>query len=108
MGDTGVIQLAKALLSNTRLKSLTLANNGIGDKGAVSLGQWCLPENTNLTSLDLSWNNIKTHGAQALAQGLALNSGLVSATIPPIIFYYFVAFDCYSRPAPFLPDRPAT
>lgn len=57
------------------LTYLDLAQNGIGDKGAVALAE-ALKLNTTILKLDLSGNAIDVDGAAALADAIALNETL--------------------------------
>jgi Ran GTPase-activating protein (RanGAP) involved in mRNA processing and transport len=52
IGDEGTSQLAKALVSNTHLKSLYLACNGIGKDGAYHLAEY-VAQTTTLEELRL-------------------------------------------------------
>jgi hypothetical protein len=61
-----------------RLKTLDLAENEIGTKGAVALAE--LPHTANLTSLNLAYNDITDAGVQALAASPHL-AGLVSLNL---------------------------
>lgn len=55
--------LVNALQTNTYLTSLSLADNDIGDQGAILLSQ-----HTNLMMLDISSNNVSDEGIKALAK----------------------------------------
>jgi hypothetical protein len=64
-----IIQLVKALSTNTSLISLDVSDNRIGAEGAKALST-----NTSLTSLDVSYNRIGAEGAKALSTNTSLIS----------------------------------
>lgn len=59
--------------TRTRLSSLELAFDAIGDEGAVALAR-TLRQNTHLTAVDLSGNNIGARGATALMAAICLGA----------------------------------
>jgi|EP00900_Chrysochromulina_parva_P027944 hypothetical protein len=64
-----------ATSTRTRLSSLELAFDSIGDEGAVALAR-TLRQNTHLTAVDLSGNNIGARGATALMAAICLGAPL--------------------------------
>jgi hypothetical protein len=77
VGDAVVAALATVLATNTTLKELTLANNGIGPVGAQALAA-ALERNATLTELNLQKNNIGAEGALSLAATLHNNATLTT------------------------------
>ena len=68
---------------NRALKSANLAENEIGDEGAIAISA-ALESNTSLTKLDLSsqaYGDIGTAGAQAIAKMLVVNRALTSLNL---------------------------
>jgi len=63
------------ILQNTRLKSLWLIGNQIGDAGAEALSE-ALQQNSTLVELDLQFNQIGEAGAAAFVSALAHNNTL--------------------------------
>ena len=54
--DDGGAMIAEALVSNTKLRSLTLQNNSLGVKTAAALRDGIIHPYSSLTTLDLSFN----------------------------------------------------
>ena len=75
IGDAGIKALAKALVSNYALEELILSRNIIGLHGAVALAE-ALKVNNTLVKLNLANNGIGPAGAAALRDALTVNSGL--------------------------------
>lgn len=75
IGDRGAVLLAHALETNATLERLYLSGNDIGPTGALALAQ-ALAANRTLESLHLSGNNVGEDGAAHLADGLRANHGL--------------------------------
>lgn len=75
IGDRGVAALAKLLHDNKHLRWLNLAGNGAGLYAGKALGQMVIANNT-LNYLDLSFNMLRTEGAVAFAEGVAQNNHL--------------------------------
>lgn len=70
LGTDNCLQVAHALQRNTRVRSLMLGTNAIGDAGAAAVaGLLC--SNERLEVLYLGCNNIGPHGADLLARSLA-------------------------------------
>jgi len=65
----GILELAKALETNSALKTLVLDNNSIDDAGAMALAK-ALETNSALTGLRLRGNSIGDVGMQALVEAL--------------------------------------
>jgi len=70
-----VVEMAKALETNTSLRSLVMLDNHITDKGCMALAK-TLTVNQTIERLDLSSNHITDTGCQALANSLASNRSL--------------------------------
>lgn len=68
-------EIAKALLTNSNLKTLILWSNKIGCEGVQAISE-ALQGNSTLISLDLRDNKIGYLGAKALAEMLRINSVL--------------------------------
>lgn len=77
LGDGGAAALAGVLASNRSLRRLNLAACHIGEAGGAQLGK-ALTTNRRLQHLDLSDNNLRAAGTEALAAGLTDNSTLLS------------------------------
>lgn len=75
IGDRGAALLARALETNAVLERLYLSGNDIGPTGAQALAR-ALAANSSLRSLHLSGNNVGEDGAAHLADGLCANRGL--------------------------------
>ncbi|TYZ69301.1 hypothetical protein PybrP1_003929 [[Pythium] brassicae (nom. inval.)] len=75
IGDRGAALLAQALETNATLERLYLSGNDIGPAGALALAR-ALAANSALRSLHLSGNNVGEDGAAHLADGLRANRGL--------------------------------
>jgi hypothetical protein len=67
IGDQGARELAKALPA-TRVHTLNLGYNGIRDAGAIELAKYL--QRTRVHTLYLSWNEIGDAGASELAKAL--------------------------------------
>ena len=76
----GVLNISKALCSNSTLTSLTMISCGIGDDEATTLAE-ALRLNTCLKSLDVSHNEIGRIGEKALGKALSLNICLIEFCI---------------------------
>ena len=77
IGDNGALFFSTALKFNKTLVGLSLVGNGIGDDGAQYLAA-ALAENTTLTSLDLSKNRVTDTGVEPLRMALERNSSLMA------------------------------
>jgi Ran GTPase-activating protein (RanGAP) involved in mRNA processing and transport len=75
IGDEGLVHISRALLRNTSLRTLLLRNNGFTASGMNELAV-CLAENGTLSLLDLGDNKIGDEGAESLSQGLVGNFAL--------------------------------
>lgn len=64
-----------SLEGNVALKILNLSWNGIGNEGALALGE-ALKVNNVLVHLDISNNQINNEGAKKLCRGLEVNGKL--------------------------------
>lgn len=82
MSTTGAGELAKALKTNTSLKSLNLYGHLIGAYGVREIAE-ALKSNTTLTTLVFEDGDIGTDGAKALAEVLKTNSSLTSLGLGP-------------------------
>jgi hypothetical protein len=68
-GGEGARAVSDLLMYNTRLVSLDLRGNGLGNDGIIFLSRGIRGhENKHLSELDLGYNEIKDDGACALAQ----------------------------------------
>ncbi len=68
-GGEGARAVSDLLMYNTRLGSLDLRGNGLGNDGVIFLSRGLRGlENPQLAELDLGYNEIKDDGACALAQ----------------------------------------
>ena len=70
IGPGGCKSISVALASSRSLISLNLANNSIGDEGAMLIANPLIKESTTLRQLILTENNIGPTGAQAIRQAL--------------------------------------
>jgi len=70
-----VLGMAKALETNTSLRSLIMLDSNITNRGCIALSNM-LAVNKTIERLDLSYNRISDAGAIALAQSLIHNSSL--------------------------------
>ena len=77
IGDAGAVQLGDLLAKNTSVTTIGLRRNNIGDAGAASLGAG-LAKNTSVKEINLRYNNIGDAGAAALEKSLMQNSTLTS------------------------------
>ena len=80
IGDAGAIALAEALTVNAMLTKLDVSSNHIGDAGASALAE-ALTSNATLTKLDVSSNHIGKAGAGALAEALTSNATLTKPDV---------------------------
>ena len=69
LGTENCLRIARALRGNTRVKSLMLGTNAIGDTGAVAVAQLACV-NSHLEVLYLGCNNIGPEGARLLGATL--------------------------------------
>jgi len=79
-GDAGVLPLADALCSNRSLEGLSLRQCGLTHIGAAALGV-ALPHMRGLQWLGLERNSMGDEGVRALATGLGVNQSLKSLNI---------------------------
>ncbi len=63
--------LAQEVKRISKLKSLILSNNGIGNESAGLLAKHALRDNNNLTEINLAYNNVGDKGARRIAGVLA-------------------------------------
>jgi hypothetical protein len=77
VGDEGAKLIAGGLAKNSKLTTLDLSENRIGDEGAKLIAKG-LAKNSALTTLHLSTNEFGDEGAKAMAKALAKNSTLTS------------------------------
>ena len=61
--------MAEAIASNNALRSLSLSDNYIGEKGALALAE-ALGRNTSIVELTLKGNELGDAGAKALCEAL--------------------------------------
>ena len=61
--------------NSSRLKSVNLAWNGLGDEGALATAD-CIRNNHLIHTIDISCNRITTDGAYILSKGLEANETL--------------------------------
>ena len=80
IGITGWLAIADALRNNTRILSLSLDYNDLGDAGAAILAE-ALRENTSVRELDLEGNKIGEEGASRILEMLADNHSLQDVTL---------------------------
>ncbi|XP_007530216.2 leucine-rich repeat-containing protein 74A isoform X2 [Erinaceus europaeus] len=73
LGPNGIKAIAIALVSNTTVITLEVADNNILDKGAMSLVEM-LQENYYLQELNMSENNLGFEGAKVISQFLQRNT----------------------------------
>lgn len=73
IGGKGAKAIAVALVSNTTISTLNLADNGIGGEGAIAIADM-LKDNCYVTKLDISDNGIEAPGAYAMAEMLKYNT----------------------------------
>lgn len=79
IGADGAMALGDALMrASSRLKTLVLAENQIGDQGARAIGEG-LKTNMALETIGLEGCGIGADGGTALASGLAANAGALRA-----------------------------
>ena len=78
MGDSQVDPVVDALRSNTTLRSLVLAENGLTDKTAVALAR-PFTRGLALETLDMSVNDLGPMGAQALGEAAAAEGSRLRA-----------------------------
>eukprot|EP00475_Leptophrys_vorax_P013461 TRINITY_DN19856_c2_g1_i2.p1 TRINITY_DN19856_c2_g1~~TRINITY_DN19856_c2_g1_i2.p1 ORF type:complete len:1371 (-),score=388.50 TRINITY_DN19856_c2_g1_i2:42-4154(-) len=87
LGSKAQVLVAKAMRTNTRLKTLRLVKLNLGDEFAFYLAQSLL-DNVVLESLDLKQNKITAKGVLALAECLRINPSLKNVylddQIPPL------------------------
>ena len=79
IGNSGAIALGRALDHNTNLHSLSLCYNLISAAGAVPL--LSSQGATRVRTLDLRYNSIGDDGAEALARGLSMNPNLQNLSL---------------------------
>ena len=72
ISDLGIIALADALKTNTKVHTLNLNANRIGDAGAQALAT-LLSSNAHLTTLHLAENQIHDAGVVAITKALSAN-----------------------------------
>ncbi|CAO3563710.1 unnamed protein product [Mortierella alpina] len=77
IGDKGAQALSEALKINSTVTTLNLGSNSIGANGAQALSE-ALKTNSTLTTLRLSFSTIGDKGAQALSEALKTNSTLTT------------------------------
>eukprot|EP01125_Pyxidicula_operculata_P016034 TRINITY_DN5485_c0_g1_i1.p1 TRINITY_DN5485_c0_g1~~TRINITY_DN5485_c0_g1_i1.p1 ORF type:complete len:538 (+),score=24.85 TRINITY_DN5485_c0_g1_i1:516-2129(+) len=82
IGDQGAHHLSSYLKSN-KLRSLYLADNGIGDSGIKILSK-ALEDNTSLKKLDLSGNQIGKYGIFYLSKAIKENTVLSTLSLDGI------------------------
>ncbi len=91
IGKPGAEAVAKTLVANKTLNTLSLRENGIGSEGAIIIAQG-LKTSNSLTSLDLSSNSIGPDGASILSEALLLSNvahlHLARNSIQHMIRYY--------------------
>lgn len=80
--DDGVEKIMSSLKQggHVRLKKLSLRQNGMGNRGAISL-EFLLRQSTTLEELDLSENSISSRGATAILTSLNQNSNIPLHTL---------------------------
>jgi len=74
--DGAVVEIANALKVNTKLDTLDLENNTIGDAGAIAIAGVLKVNTSVLSFLILSENFIEINGARAIAEALKVNTVL--------------------------------
>ena len=72
VGPAGCARIVAALKENSRVKSVLLGTDAIGDKGAFAVGQ-LIENNANLEVVYLGCNNITARGATEIARVLVKN-----------------------------------
>lgn len=75
IGNSGAIEISKALRSNISITSIDLRGCGIGIKGCIALAEM-IKENKCLQHLDLGGNSCKNDGAEAFSEALRINTTL--------------------------------
>jgi hypothetical protein len=80
LGTTAAQALGEALAVNTRLKSLRLCANVIGNRGCTAIASG-LRQNTTLLSLFLAANSISNAGGEAMAKALCVTTALTTLTL---------------------------
>jgi hypothetical protein len=79
LGDAGAIHIAAFLKANSTVTKVNLSGNGIGDEGAIALA--AALAHTTVTDLDLSHNNIGLDGALAIEKLLQHNTSVVTVDL---------------------------
>ncbi|CAH3038932.1 unnamed protein product [Pocillopora meandrina] len=80
LGSLGAEAVAVALMQNTKVLSVNIADNCIGADGAIYMAKM-LTENPYITELDVSQNDLRTQGAYAMSEMLRENSELLELNL---------------------------
>lgn len=80
IGTSGTKSIAIALVTNTYVVSLNLADNSIGPEGAGYMAEM-LKENCYISELDLSENQLGIEGAKSILEILLTNATVTSLTL---------------------------
>ncbi|KAM8885100.1 LOW QUALITY PROTEIN: uncharacterized protein lrrc74b [Spinachia spinachia] len=80
LGGRGAVMLADGLRGDVFLRAVDLTFNGFGREGAVALGR-ALKDNYVLEELNVSSNRIPPEGATHLAMGLKVNKAIKSLNV---------------------------
>ncbi|KAL0239473.1 hypothetical protein GEMRC1_009581 [Eukaryota sp. GEM-RC1] len=83
IGNEGVAALADSLKGNTSISELCLGGNCIGNEGAIALAEM-MKENSSITTITLGSNSIGKAGVESLADALLMNSTVTSIKLFPI------------------------
>ena len=86
MTDESLKLMCNALMTNTHLKALDLANNQFTAQGAMFLAE-VLRVNSTLVQLNLSNNNLTEMGGKALAQALKQNHTMTYLNVEVMLMF---------------------
>ena len=80
MGVKGAIALSAALRANSKIRSLNLGDNWLGDQGVAAVAE-VLASNSTITSLNLAENHIGLPGVRELCRRLQANGTLAEISL---------------------------
>ena len=75
LGDDFALALSSAMLDNTRLEGLDLSNNRLGVKGGLELAV-LFESNGDLAEVSLAWNDLRGRGGAAVLGAIATQHGM--------------------------------
>ena len=69
--DWGCVALGRALAENSRITSVDLFQNGVGDDCAVAIASAMAAPGNRIRKVNLGWNGVAARGVTALAKAIA-------------------------------------